>query len=396
MKLTKANLKDLYRPVGPKPVQTGLLWSSGGSAIVAQSVDLSLPIRGIRLVFKGRIVIGTANFTSFNPEGFLNLISNVTISGTNARQQGNITLWSIDLATLFSLSHMFAYRGAGYISVNSGTGETIAPIPSTPFPATGYGSGNTGTYDVRIVIDFPFHPFEFNGYGNQPLAIPGFLVRNEEWKDSLQILLSYGAQAGAGATGVLGTAAATSTIVYSAYGSGAGSPTVDLYSLPVLSGTDLKDATIPGVLSRVSTPISGVLQTAGTSVVLANLQKQPTPRIFAKFGTGTVSPAFATLSDTNVTTLGVLLGGNRNVRNKVDIWTHKLQHIDVYDRDPIQGYLLQDFIDQGNFDSAFPGQDIGDGATYQLVGDVAGVANGFGIIVQEQLLHAPAGQLYQG
>lgn len=396
MKLTKANLRDLYRPVGPKPISTGLLWSSGGSQLIAQAVDLSLPIRGIRIVFKGRLVVGTANFTSFNPEGLLNLISGITIQGVNARQQGNITLWSIDLATAFVMSHLFAYRGCGYFSVNSGTGETIAPIPSTPFPSSGYGSGSTGTYDFRIVVDLPFHPFEMNGYGNQPFALPGFLVRNEEWKDSLQIQLNYGAQAGAGATGVLGVSAGTTTVTFSSYGSGAGSPTIDLYSLPVMSGLDLKDAVIPGVLSRVSSPIASILQSAGTSVPIANLQKQPTPRIFAKFGTSTVAPAFSALSDTNVTTLGVLLGGNRNVRNKVDIWTHKLQHVDVYDRDPVQGYLLMDFIDQGNYDSAFPGQDIGDGATYQLVADVAGVGSAFGLIVQEQLLHAPAGQLYAG
>jgi hypothetical protein len=396
VKLTKANLRDLYRPVGPKPIQTGLAWSSGGSQLIAQAIDLSLPIRGIRIVFKGRLVIGTANFTSFNPEGLLNLISGITIQGVNARQQGNITLWSIDLATAFVLSHLFAYRGSAYFSVNTGTGETISPIPSTPFPASGYGSGNTGTYDFRIVIDLPFHPFEMNGYGNQPFALPGFLVRNEEWKDSLQIQLQYGTQAGLGATGALGVSAGTTTVTFSSYGSGTGNPTIDLYSLPVMSGLELKDSITPGVLSRVSSPVTSILQSAGTSVPIFNLQKQPTPRIFAKFGVSTVSPAFSSLSDTNVTTLGVLLGGNRNVRNKVDIWTHKLQHVDVYDRDPVQGYLLMDFIEQGNYDSAFPGQDIGDGATYQLVGDCAGVANALGLIVQEQLLHAPAGQLYQG
>lgn len=396
MRLTKQHLRDLYRPAGPKPVATGLAWASGGSQLIAQQVDLSLPIRGIRLVFKGRLVIGTANFTSFNPEGLLNLISNITIQGVNARQQGNITLWSVDLATLFTLSHMFAYRGAAYFSVNSGTGETISPIPSTPFPASGYGSGNTGTYDFRIVVDLPFHPFEINGYGNQPFAVPGFLVRNEEWKDSLQIQLQYGTQAGAGAAGALGLSAGTTTVTFSSYGSGTGTPTIDIYSLPILSGLNLKDSTVPGVLSRVSTPITQPVQSAGTNVVLANLQKQPTTRIYGKVGVSTVNPAFSALSDTNITAVGLQLGGNRNVRNKVDIWTHKLQHIDVYDRDPIQGYFLLDFVDQGNYDSAFPGQDVGDGASFQLVGDDAGVANALLLVIQEQLLHAPAGELYEG
>jgi len=399
VKLSKAHLRDLYRPVGPKPISLGNAWSSGGSLLVSQAVDLSLPIRGIRMIFKGRLVIGTANFTSVNPEGFLNLISSVVIQGVNARQQGNVTLWNCDLATAFMLPHLLAYRGHGFMTINSGAGETIVPIPTTPFPATGatgYINGSTGTYDFRIVCDFPFHPFEMNGNGRQPGAIPGFLVRNEEWKDSLQVQLTYGAQAGAGATGVLGVSAGTTTVTFSSYGSGSGSPTVDLYSLPVMSGLDVKDAFLPGVLSRVSFPINTILQSAGSNVPLLNLQKQPTPRIFMKFGTSTVSPAFATLSDTNVTAAGILLGGNRNVRNKVDIFAHKTISPDVYDRDPIQGYNIFDFIEQGNYDSSFPGQDVGDGATFQVIGDVTGVANALGLIVQEQLLHAPTGPLYQG
>jgi hypothetical protein len=396
-KLSKANLRDLYRPVGPKPILTNIAWASGGNTILSQAVDLSLPIRGIRLVFTGRYVIGTANFTSFNPEGVLNLLSNFTIQGVNARQQGNITLWNMDLATAFGMNNIFGYRGNGYVTVNSGTGETVAAPPSTPFgTATAYGSGNIGTYDFRIVQDFVFHPMEMNSFGKQPFAVPGFAVRNEEWKDSLQILMTYGAQAGGGAAGVLGLSAATSTIAFSSYGSGAGTPTISLYSLPFMSGLDIKDSYLPGVLSRVSFPITVPLQSAGSGVTLINLQKQPTPRIVAKIGVSTVNPAFSALSDTNLTTLGIVLGGNRNVRNKIDIYANKNQLPDVYDRDPIQGYNVFDFIEQGNFDSSFPGQDIGDGATFQVTGDVTGVANGFGIVVQEQLLHAPAGALYAG
>jgi hypothetical protein len=391
----RKSLSEVYRPTGPKLITSGLAWTSGGQQSVLQQIDLSLPIRGIRLVFKGRLVIGTAAFTTANPEGYLNLISNVTIQGTNARQKGNVTLWNIDLASAFGIQHLFAYRN-GIYTINSGTGETLTPTPTTPFPAvgaTGLFNGATGTYDWRIVLDFPFHPHEANAAGKSPLVVPGFLVRNEEWKDSMQILLAFGAQAG-NSTGALGQAAATTTVTFSAYGSGSGNPTIDLYSLPMAMGLDLKDTVIPGIISRVSTPINTVLQSAATSIPLVNLQKQPTPRIYFKSGTGTVSPAFATLSDTNVSTLGILLGGNRNVRNKVDVFAHKSQQPDVYDRDPIQGYNMMDFLDSGNPDSSYPGQDIGDGATYQLIGDVAGVANGFGLVVQEQMLHMPTGPMY--
>jgi hypothetical protein len=393
MSLNRQHLSDIYRPAGPKQIITGQAWSSGGSATLTQLVDLSLPIRGLRIVFKGRCVIGTAGFTSANPEGFLNLLSSIIIQGTNARQQGNLTLWNIDLASLWVMQSLFAYRGAAFYSINSGSGEVELAPPTMPMPSTYAPITATGTYDFRIVLDIPFHPFQSNGFGKEPLTVPQFLVRNEEWKDSLQIVLGYGAQAGGGASGVLGTSAGTTTIAFSSYGSGSGTPTIDLYSLPVLMGTTLKDQILPGVISRISTPITGAMQNAGVGVPLLNLQKQPTPRVFFKQGVSTVSPAFSSLTDTNVTALGIQLGQNRNVRNVLDLFTHKLHQADVYSRDLIQGYTMFDFMDQGNPDSAYPGQDVGDGATLQVTGNVTGVANGLGLLVQEQVLQQPAGAL---
>lgn len=395
MPLNRQHLADIYRPAGPKQIVTGIAWSAGGSQTLTQLVDLSLPIRGFRLVFRGRVVIGTAGFTSANPEGFLNLISSIIIQGTNARQQGNLTLWNIDLASLFVIQSLFAFRGAAFYSINSGTGETELAVPSLPLPATWAPITATGTYDFRIVVDIPFHPFQSNAFGKEPLTIPQYLVRNEEWKDSLQVILGFGNQAGAGATGVLGVSAGTTTITYSAYGSGSGNPTIDLYSLPVLMGTTLKDQILPGVISRVSTPVTTVMQNAGTGVPLLNMQKQPTPRIFFKQGVSTVTPAFSSLTDTNVTAIGLQLGQNRNIRNVLDLFTHKLQQADVYSRDLIAGYTMFDFMDQGNPDSSYAGQDIGDGATLQVTGNVTGAANALALVVQEQILQQPSGNLMQ-
>jgi len=391
--LNRQQLSDIYRPVGPKTVLLNIAWASGGSTTLTQAIDLSLPIRGFRLTFKGRVVIGTAGFTTPAPEGFLNLISSIIIQGTNARQQGNLTLWNCDLATLFVLQNFFAFRGAAYYSINSGTGEVLLAPPTTPMPATYNPVGATGTYDFRIIVDIPFHPFQSNAFGKEPLTIPQFLVRNEEWKDSIQVVLGYGAQAGGGATGVLGVSAAGTTITYSSYGSGSGTPTIDLESLPVLMGTNLKDSILPGVISRVTTPITTTMTNAGTNVPLLNMQKQPTPRVMFKQGTSTVSPAFQTLTDTNVSQLGVQLGQNRNIRNLLDIFKHKLQNADIYSRDPIQGYVLFDFMENGNPDSSYPGQDVGDGATLQVTATLAGAANALGLLLQEQVLQQPGGQL---
>lgn len=411
--LTRQHFADIYRPAGPKPVLLSqpiltTASSGGGSLAITQAIDLSLPIRGLRFILKGRIVVGTAAFTSVNPEGLLNLLSSIVIQGTNARQQGNLTLWNIDLATAWVVQRIMGPTGAAFFLVTppAGGALTEVPTPTTPFPSGAvasnpYFQGSTGTYDFIIGIDFPFHPHQSNSYGRQPLSIPQYLVRNEEWKDSLQILVTGATQAG-NSTGSLGVAAATTTVTYTAFGSGSGTPTLDVYSLPVLMGLPLKDQILPGVISRVATPITSLVQSAGTNVALVNYQKQPTPRQFFKFGTGTVVPAFATLIDTVVNgpqatgpnTLGILLGGNRNVRNKVDIMAHKMQFPDVYLREPVQGYNIFDFMDQGNPDSAFPGQDVGDGATFQLVADVQGTtANGLALVVQEQVLHQPTGAL---
>lgn len=392
----RKNQADIYRPVGPKPVALALPWSSGGVFQLNQAVDLSLPVRGFRFVFRGRCVVGTTGVATPSPEGFLNLISNITIQGTNARQKGNITLWSIDLGTAHGIQHLISGRRSAYYSINAngGAGEVQVTEPSEPYPADNNPTGTTGTYDFRIVLDLPLHPFASQAFGAHPHWIPAYLMRNEEWKDSVQVNGAFPVVANGAVAGPLGTGAAGTTFVFTAYGSGAGTPVVDVYSLPIIMGLDLKDSVLPGVLSRVSTPISTPLVTAGNNTVLLNMQKQPTTRVFVKVGTGTAPPAFAALSNTNVTAEGILLGANRNVRNVIDVFAHKGGQYDTYQRNSIQGYSVMDFIESGNPDSAYPGQDIGDGATFQLTANVVGVANSQGIIVQEQTLHTPTGPLY--
>jgi hypothetical protein len=359
---------------------------------LTQTFDLSLPIRGKRFVIKGRLVVGTAAFTTPYPEGFLAILSNILFQGTNARQKGNVNLYNVDLATVWVIQHIFDFR-SGQFDISTGGGAiTEVAIPDTPMPAAYNPTGATGTYDFRIVVDLPFYPL------SAPAGVrPQFLVRNEEWKDSLQLTVTFGTQAGGGATGFLGVSAAGTVVTWSAYGSGAGAPTLDVYSLPVIMGLDVKDQVVPGFLTRITQAINTPLQVAGSQVVLLNLQKQPTTRIFFKSGTSVIpngNPAFATLSDTNVSAIGVLLGGNRNVRNLVDIFAHKQELVELYPHGPIAGYNAFDFIGSGNPDSAYPGDQIGDGTTFQVVANVVGVANGYGLFVQEQALYTAEGPLY--
>jgi hypothetical protein len=398
----RTDLANIYKPVGPKIIQTGLNAAPGTIIQLSQVTDLSLPIRGIRIVYKGRLVVGTAGMASVSPEGFLNLLSGIVLQGTNARQKGNVTLWSTDLATLYGVLHLVSGNKAAYYSINAqgAQGETLQDTPTTPYALalainnTPNPTGTTGTYDYRIIIDIPFHPFASQAFGEHPHWVPAFLVRNEEWKDSLQEQFTFATSPGGAVAGPLGTGAAGTTLTFSGYGGVGANPTLDVYSLPIEMGLDLKDQVYPGIISRVSTPINNILQAAGNNVTLLNLQKQPTPRIFFKSGAGTFPPTMATLNDTNVTALGLLLGANRNVRNVVDTFAQKANAYDTYQRQLIQGYTLLDFMDSGDPDSSYPGQNIGDGSTFALTANVAGLANAQGIVMQEQILHTPTGPLY--
>ena len=86
MGLNRRQLSQIYRPIGPKAVQVGITPSGasaaslGGTVQLTQTFDLSLPIRGLRFTIKGRLVVGTAAFTTPYPEGFLAVLSNITVA----------------------------------------------------------------------------------------------------------------------------------------------------------------------------------------------------------------------------------------------------------------------------------------------------------------------------
>ena len=375
-------IQALYRPVGPKRVQLGNPWTSGGSLNLTGQVDLSLPIRGLRFVFRGRWTLGGADMASVTPEGLLNLIPRILVQGTNSRQGGNITFCDMDLATLYGIQAMFNERPSQY-TVN---GTTVGQ-PGTPYPPSIIVT--QGAYDFRIVVDVPFHPFPL-----VPGIVPAFLVRKEEWKESIQITLDYATVANGAVNGPLGLGQAATTHVFSQFGGAGGTPVVDIYALPIEMG-DLRNLVQPGVLVRTVTPLTTIFQSAqGPNASLLDLQLKKTPRIYLKIGTSVSGVAFATLSDTNLTAWGLSVGGNRDVRDEFDIFSHKQEQSAHYGRNPIQGYNAFDFIQSGNPDSAYPGDEVSSGVKLQLVGTCAGIANARAHVIQEQILYRPEGVLY--
>src|SRR3974390_1883407 len=230
-------LSHLYRPQGPKLIST-LSAAPGGVPTLIQSVDLTVPIRGFRLSMKGRIVVVTLAFPSVNPENILNLLSNILIQGISKRQGGNVVLWNIGLSELFAFSHMSDVRG-GIFSVNNQTGgEVVAMPPSSPMVYFGFSSasgvaalvtlfsaggaaGAVGTYDYRVVVDFPASPI---------YAPPGvrscFIIWQNKWEDSIHFKFPFAPADTNAIPQGLGTPGATTTLTFTAYGSGSGNPTL--------------------------------------------------------------------------------------------------------------------------------------------------------------------------
>lgn len=392
--LNRKQISNIYRPQGPKIISAGNSFapSTGGSLLIAgPQIDLSVPIEGVRLVIKLRDVIGGADMTSVAKLGYLNLISRIQITGKNSRASGNVTLWDIDLPTLAVIQasikrNPFSYNGVTSAGATSSGTEMVAQLGS---PLSGFSAVTQGTYDIRIVIDLPSYPFQC-----EDLLRPGFYIRSQEWADSLQIRFTFPTVTN-GVANPLGTDAGGSTHTFTAYGSGAGTPTIDVYALPAIMGADLDAQMVPGYLSRVATPISTVLQTAGgVNTRLAILEKENTTRVWTMVGVSTVAPHLASVSDTNLSTLGMLVGGNRIVRENDDVFAHKLDQIRRYGTAPIQGLTLLDFVPSGNPDSHYDGSAASDGTTFELRGTVAGVANAYGIIIQETEQYKPMGALY--
>jgi len=389
---TRDQVGRLYRPTGPKFLKT-VAWSSGGKQLISgPELDLTHPIEGFRLVFKMRDVIATAAMTSANPLGYLNMIQRILFEGRNERKKGKASLWDIDLPSLALFQSVFArdtkkpfsYNGVSSVGAASAGTELLYEQPSTP--VTGFFNGTTGTYDIRITIDLPSHPF-----GSPPYIRPGYLIRAQEWKDSLYGRFEFPTITN-GATHALGTDAGTTTHTFTSFGSGSGTPTLDIYALPVFMGAENDAASVPGYLSRIAIPVTTLLQSAGgVNTSLLTLEKSNTTRIAAIIGVSTVNPFFASLSDTNLTTAGIFIAKNRVVRENDDIFVHKHEVLRNYVNQPIQGVVPFEFLHSNNPDAAYDAERAADGTTYEIRGTVAGVANALGNIIQEVENFKPMG-----
>lgn len=412
VQLNRAQQARIYTPRGKKPLLLGtpFIPSVSGSAyptgtiinIAAGAVDLSTPLLGMQFTLKGRVTVGTAAVTALTPESFLNLLFRMDIFGQHKILQSDTHPFVMDGAMWAGIMTMHKRRGFRLAVSKAAGALTNDPVPQTPYggpfaagAAGGVGfDGTVNTFDFILDIPVFFYPL---GVGD--MFKPGFMWRSEEWGDSLQLQITPGGQPSASANaGSLGTSGATTTISFTAFQSGAGNPTLDIYGLPVIQGatTGLPAQTVPGLLIRSTSPRTTQVQTTGTDIQLAQLQKRKTSRVYLKAGLSTNPPVFTSLSDSMISKVGLQVGTDKFPRNKVDWFTWKHDAADSYPEasDPVQGYAFHDFLQHRSPFGAYAGDNIDAGSTFYIIGDPNGAATNTLLTVQEQIIREPEGELY--
>jgi len=380
MQLTQREASAILgRNQGPEIVQT-VNFAALASPYLNNTLNLNRPMERLHLRLRMRVVIGVANYTTVAAEAPVTLLQSLYLKGAH-RLFGALVPVDLSGADIFALARLTRNRGCTLI-ING----VRQPEPDIPYGQVGATFGNVGTYDIEIHYDLPLTPIL--PPGGELVSLP-FMFTKKDWQDTLQLRLFFG-----DATS-FGTPNAATTVTFSAFGSGAGTPTVDVCANYCILGP-LADSLSPGVVVRNSKLVVGQLaaNVAAGFQLGPQLDKQKTTNLFIKTGvllTGT-SPGvtvFATLSDDilDITTPQV---DNKPIRDVFNNRMSKEYAGFLFGTVLPQGYLNYSFVNPTNLLSYYRGDQVGGGAQFNITtAIIGGVANAAAEILQEQVIGDP-------
>lgn len=392
----KALQKAIGRDQGPQ------LWfsstftpvSSGTVQVQSQQpADLSRPSEGVMIIVRYRATIGTAAYASLNAEAPQNLLGQIRLYGNNGRTGATVPYYGSG-ATLFALDSMFDTSGVGGKQwITSSVAGSFARMPrlSSPMGLTVgtaiYEFGGVASYDVETHYYIPFGPF--GGTALQGLL---FSQRDADWNRTMNIQLTFGGNTGA-ATDNFGVKGSSGTLAFTAYGSGSGNPSVNVYLIPTLQQSATGAVVTQynsGVIQRnAQAPQASPVNNA-TNTQIALLQNYDTPEIMVKTGVVTSLGDYSSLSDSIFTKLYNTVGGKPVVQlndeySQKDWYEQKVQGLFP------QGYTALDWVGAGyrmNWARVFKAPTAG--TQWILSADIAGASNQQAEIIQEQVLVEPS------
>jgi hypothetical protein len=369
-------LNYIMRTTGPQQFYS-FPFTANNNFQVPKNIPLNQPLAYIHIQWAGRIVIGTANYTSVSPESLLNILMNFKLQGTHSTL-GNLTMFNMSGANLFKMQKLYAIRGNSvYINgVRVSDDQMSVGLPATTF-------GNTGTYDVLVNWTVPVFPL---GVADSQALL--YLYNALAWNQTLQVTILQGDSTS------FGTAAGGTTITFTAYGSNSGTPVWNLLTTYVSLG-NFQNCIAQAVKVVNDNTISAVLQSAATQIRLALLQNQKTTAVIVKTGqtqSATGGNIFTTLSDTIMENTVVKLNNNPIRNLLVNSITKEFYGFRMNTTQP-QGYLGI-FFDDGQPNpsayTAIQGQNFPGGAQFEVDANIVGpnAANG-GDVIQEYIVGTP-------
>src|SRR5271168_3280238 len=241
----------LMRTTGPQQYFTQA-FSTLGTFNIPKNIPLDQPLAYLHVRFKGRLTV-TTTFAALPPEAPQNIIQQIQVRGTHATL-GSLTPFQMSGADAFAMSRLLSERGNSLFVTNTSGAYTLQPELTSPM-----GLGNafftTGNspYDLEINYVIPMGPY------NVPDGeYVKYLYNSASWGQTLQVQILTADTSAFGAGGV-GT--------FSAYGSGTGSPSIDIL-VNYASLGKLRNAISQAVVVRSLYPINTVIQSNGNQVRL--------------------------------------------------------------------------------------------------------------------------------
>jgi hypothetical protein len=350
------------------------------SPFANKNVNLNRPLERLHFIFRGRVTIAGANYDAVAAEAPQTILQRVRLEG-DSTVNGSQTLIDMSGASIFALPRLLNQRGSS-VYING----VRQPEPSVPFQQVGATFGNIGTYDLEIHYDYVFTPIFPPGLA---AVLTPFLLQKSEWQDSLQLQVFFGDETS------FGTPNGATTVTFSAFGSGAGSPTLTVETNYEING--VAAGSFPtGVVLRTEKAATGDVTTVSNNISLFTLQKRKTTNVIIKTGsllagTNPGVQVFSDLSDTILDFTQIRVD-NKPIRNIQNNFAAKEYYGYAFGTVLPEGYLNLSFIDSQNPLTFFRGDTLDKGVEFEVNTNV--ISNGASQtanVIQEQVLGNPQG-----
>lgn len=352
--------------------------------LIPRNLSINRPLEALILRWRGRVVIGTANFTNVAAEAPWTILNRLNVTGTFKGTA--LTPVSLTGATMAAWTRLFGHRGSSAYVNGIRQAE-----PSVPYAQGLANFGDIGTYDLDLWYVLPTWPIvaEANAAINQ---VP-YLWQPQDWADSLQIRLELG-----DATS-FGTPAGGTTTTFTAFGTGAGTPTLDIFTRYVILGA-LRGGFRTAAVIRNENTITAGMANVGSNTRITPLQKQKTTNVLVKSGLSLVTnpgvQVFGSLTDAMLDQTLIVVDNKRIRNNLSNLAAKESVGYDFGTVEP-QGYLPFSFISSQSARTAFRADlptVVGAGSSFELDTDIIAANAANQVNVVQEMIFADADDPY--